>query len=166
MMQGPAMNNTFTHVEGRVLTVQRSFPAPRELVYEAWTDPKHLPHWWGPEGFTLTVQDIDVRPGGVWRYVMHGPDGTDYDNIIRYIDVDPPQLLLYTHGDPEVEERFRVTVTFDDIDDNTELTMRMQFISALELETAVRQYGAIEGASSTLGRLAIILERMQGGVRA
>jgi uncharacterized protein YndB with AHSA1/START domain len=75
MAEGKTTNNTITSVEDRELIINRVFNAPRELVYKTWTNPEHLPQWWGPKGFTITVQEIDVRPGGVWRFVMHGPDG-------------------------------------------------------------------------------------------
>ena len=55
----------------------RVFDFPRELVFNAWTDPEHLVHWWGPKGFTNTFHEFDLRPGGIWRFVMHGPDGRD-----------------------------------------------------------------------------------------
>ena len=58
----------------------RVFDAPRELVFSAFTDPEHLAQWWGPDGFTMTTSAFDFRPGGVWRFVMHGPDGRDYQN--------------------------------------------------------------------------------------
>jgi uncharacterized protein YndB with AHSA1/START domain len=61
----------------RVIVGTREFDAPRALVFEAWTDPKHLSQWWGPNGFTTTTSSFDFRPGGVWRFVMHGPDGRD-----------------------------------------------------------------------------------------
>ncbi|QYR21364.1 SRPBCC family protein [Paenibacillus sp. sptzw28] len=153
MVQGPEMNNTITEVKGRELRIQRSFHAPRELVWQAWTEPKHLMNWWGPKGFTITIQSIDVKPGGYWRYVMHGADGTNYDNVIRYMEIVCPERIAYTHGDNEDEEQFRVSVTFAGSGTTTELTMQMIFKSDEELEMAVKQYGAIEGAKSTLDRL-------------
>lgn len=99
------------------------------------------------------MQEIDVRPGGVWRYVMHGPDGVDYLNKIVYIEVVSPERLVYSHGGGEEDEQFRVTVTFAEQGNKTELTMRMLFKSAAELEQVVKEYGAIEGAKSTLDRL-------------
>jgi uncharacterized protein YndB with AHSA1/START domain len=153
MSEGKATNNTFTSVEDRELIISRILDAPHELVFKAWTDPEHLPHCWGPKGFTITVQEIDVRPGGVWRYVMHGPDGVDYDNKIVYIEVVNPERLVYSHGGGEEDEQFQLTVTFADQGNKTELTMRMLFKSAAELEKVVKEYGAIEGAKSTLDRL-------------
>ncbi|MBD2869315.1 SRPBCC family protein [Paenibacillus arenilitoris] len=147
-------DNTMTAVVDRELIVSRTFHAPRELVFDTWTNPGHLPKWWGPNGFTITVRAIDVRPGGVWRYVMHGPDGTDYDNKISYHEVVRPERLVYSHGDGEDDEHFRVTVTFAEQGNGTTLTMRSLFKSAEELETAVNRYGAIEGAKQTFDRFA------------
>ncbi|WP_248927074.1 SRPBCC family protein [Paenibacillus hamazuiensis] len=158
-MMKSGLNNedrsTIASVEGRELVVTRVFNAPRELVFKTWTDPEHLPHWWGPKGFTITTHEIDVRPGGVWRYIMHGPDGVDYDNKIVYTEVASPERLVYAHGggDDDQEEPFHVTVTFAGQDGRTELTMRMVFKSAEELEKVVKEHGAIEGAKSTLDRL-------------
>jgi len=153
MANSHAMGKTTVHVEGRELMITRRFQAPRELVFKAWTDPKHLPNWWGPQGFTVTTQDMDVRPGGVWRYVMHGPDGTDYDNKITFLEIEHPVRLAYLHGDGDADERFRVSVTFEQEGQGTLLTMRMVFQTAEELEMTVKQYGAIEGAQQTMERL-------------
>ena len=84
---------TTTEASERELVITRTFNAPREVVFEAWTDPNHIGHWWGPKGFTLTVLEMDVRPGGVWRYVMHGPDGVDYRNKVYYLEVRKARTL-------------------------------------------------------------------------
>jgi uncharacterized protein YndB with AHSA1/START domain len=160
MTEDKAANNTITSVKDRELIITRVFNAPRKLVFEAFTDPEQLPQWWGPRGFTITVQEFDIRPGGVWRFVMHGPDGVDYDNKIVYIEVLSPQLLVYSHGGDEEDEQFQVTVTFAELDNKTELTMRMLFKSAAELDKVVKEYGAIEGAKSTLNRLEEQLAKM------
>lgn len=68
----------------RVIIGTRVLDAPRELVWQVWTDPKHLAQWWGPVGFTTTTRAFDARVGGIWRFVMHGPDGRDYENRITY----------------------------------------------------------------------------------
>lgn len=75
----------------REIVISRLIHAPRELVFKVWTDPKHVAHWWGPNGFTNTIHEMDVRPGGVWRFIMHGPDGVDYPNKIVYKEVVKPQ---------------------------------------------------------------------------
>src|SRR5579884_4127269 len=82
----------------RIIVGMREFDAPRALVFSAWTDPKHLAQWWGPNGFTTTTSSFDMRPGGVWRFVMHGPDGRDYQNRITFEEIVPPERLVYRHG--------------------------------------------------------------------
>jgi uncharacterized protein YndB with AHSA1/START domain len=82
----------------REIIITRTFDAPRERVWEAWTDPKQVIKWWGPNGFTNTLFEMDVKPGGVWRHMMHGPDGTDYPNKVVYIEVVKPERLVYSHG--------------------------------------------------------------------
>jgi len=138
------------------LVFTRVYDAPRELVFDAWTDPKHLVQWWGPDGFTTTTRSIDVRPGGVWRFVMHGPDGTDYENRITYDEIVRPQRLVYRHGGGDDVEpvAFQTTVTFEADGGKTKLTMRMVFPSAAERDRVVEKYRAVEGANQTLSRLA------------
>ena len=84
-------------------TMTRVFDAPRELVFRMWTDPNHVAWWWGPRNFALTVHEMDVRPGGRWRYTMHAPDGTDYPGVVVYTAVDPPTHLAYEHDRPRID---------------------------------------------------------------
>src|SRR5262245_31914101 len=76
----------------------RLLDAPRELVFSVWTDPKHLAQWWGPNGFTTTTHSFDFRPGGQWRFVMHGPDGRDYQNLVTFDEISRPERIVYRHG--------------------------------------------------------------------
>ena len=140
----------------RELVFTRVFEAPRELVFEAWTDPRHVEQWWGPNGFTTTISEMDVRPGGEWRLVMHGPDGVDYRNRMVFLEVVKPERLVYKHEPEKGSEpvNFEVTVTFADEAGKTKLTMRMLFPSATARDHVVKKYGAVEGAKQTLGRLA------------
>ena len=151
----------------RELIFTRIFDAPRELVFKAWTDPKQIVKWWGPKGFTTTTHEMDVRPGGVWRFIMHGPDGTDYKNKIVFLEVVKPQRLIYKHaGDADTEPvTFQVTVTFTEQGDKTKLIMRMLFDSAEERENVVAKYGAVEGANQTLDRLTEYLTHLNGSAR-
>lgn len=146
----------------REITATRIFDAPRELVFQMWTDPQHIGQWWGPRGFTTTTYNMDVRPGGVWRFVMHGPDGTDYQNKITYVEIVKPERLVYEHGgDKECEPvNFKVTVTFEEQGGKTRLTMRMLFPSAAARDFTVEKYGAVEGLTQTLGRLEEYLAKM------
>src|SRR5271155_740770 len=74
----------------REIVLTRTFDAPRELVWKAWTEPQHIVHWWGANGFTDTMEAMDVRPGGAWKHMMHGPDGADYPNHCVYLEVVKP----------------------------------------------------------------------------
>jgi uncharacterized protein YndB with AHSA1/START domain len=139
------------------MIVSRVVNAPRALVFEAWTDPKHLAQWWGPDGFTTTTSAFDMRPGGVWRFVMHGPDGRDYQNRITFDVIEKPKRIEYHHGGADDVEpvQFRTTVTFEDLGDNrTRIIFHAVFPSAAERDRVVRDYGADKGAMQTLARLA------------
>jgi uncharacterized protein YndB with AHSA1/START domain len=133
----------------------REFDAPRELVFAAWTDPKHLAHWWGPNGFTHTTMSFDLRPGGVWRFVMHGPDGRDYQNRITFEEIVPPKRIVYRHGgDDDVEPvHFKQTVIFEDIGGRTRITCRSDFPSAAERDRLIKEYRADTGLEQHLARL-------------
>src|SRR3954471_663109 len=80
----------------REIVISRLFDAPRELVWAAWTDPQQVVQWWGPKGFTTTIHEMDVRPGGVMRHTMHGPDGTDYANKSVFKEVVKPERIVYS----------------------------------------------------------------------
>ena len=151
-----AKNSIDLQQDPRSIIAVREFDAPRELVFAVWTDPQHLAQWWGPNGFTTTTSAFDARPGGVWRFVMHGPDGRDYQNRITYDEIVKPERLVYSHGGGEDVEpvRFKVTVTFDAIGGRTRLTMRMLFPSAAERARVIKEYGADKGLVQTLTRLA------------
>jgi uncharacterized protein YndB with AHSA1/START domain len=81
---------TVTTPSDREIVMTRVFDAPRELVFKAYTDPSLIPQWWGPRGFTTTVDQMDVRPGGVWRFVQRGPDGSEYAFNGVYREIAPP----------------------------------------------------------------------------
>jgi uncharacterized protein YndB with AHSA1/START domain len=141
----------------REIVVSRVLPAPRELVWEAWTDPNQVVQWWGPKGFTTTIETMDVRPGGVWKHVMHGPDGTDYPNLIVFKEVTRPERIVYSQrGSPDDGPgvQFESTWTFEVVAERkTRLTIRTVFATAADRERVVREFGALEGAHQTLGRL-------------
>jgi len=144
----------------REIVITRLLNAPRELVFKAWTDRELIRQWWGPRGFTTTTHEMDVRPGGVWRFIMHGPDGTDYDNRIVYVEIVEPERLVYNHGGDDGAVQFRATVTFVEQGGKTALTMHSLFPSAEERDRVVREYHAIEGGKQTLDRLEEYLARI------
>ena len=95
------------------IRLTRVYEAPVSAVWDAWTDPEQVGQWWGPRGFTLTTHSKDLRAGGHWRYTMHGPDGTDYPNTTKYLEVVENSKLVYDHGANESQPAlFRVTVIF------------------------------------------------------
>ena len=145
----------------REIVLTRVFDAPPDLVFEAWTNPKHVVHWWGPNGFTNTIHEMNVKPGGVWRITMHGPDGTNYPNRMDFEEVDRPKRLVYLHGDDGAGEHkpFHVTTTFDKQDGGTLVTLRLLLESADEKRRVV-DFGAIEGGKQTLARLGEYLKSL------
>lgn len=145
------------------IVVMRVFDAPREMVFDAWADPKQLLQWFGPEGFTTTTEAFDFREGGEWALVMHGPDGTNYPGSVLYTEITRPEIIAYfqrggREGEEEVE--FQSTVTFEEIGrGQTRLTIRMEFASSEERDENVRRYGSVEGGRQTLNRLASFLAK-------
>jgi uncharacterized protein YndB with AHSA1/START domain len=142
--------------EGREIVITRVFDAPRELIWDAWTDPKQVVRWWGPRGFTTTIHEMDVRSGGVWKQTMHGPDGTDYPNRSVFIEVVKPERIVYSMAGGKKGEpghQFEATWTFDAQGDKTKLTLRMLFPSTEIRERIAKGYGVIEGGNQTLDRL-------------
>lgn len=143
----------------REIVTTRVLDAPRALVWKVWTDPQHIAHWWGPTGFTTTTQAMDVRPGGQWRFTMHGPDGRDYPNLVTWLELDEPARLVYRHGDEAAVEPvdFTTTVTFEELAGplpRTRVTLRAVFASRQARDFVAREYGAVEGAQQTIARLA------------
>jgi uncharacterized protein YndB with AHSA1/START domain len=162
------LDDVLTGAFDRQISLTRLIEAPRELVFDAWTSNEHLAQWWGPNGFTLTTDDIDVRPGGRWRFTMHGPDGVDYPNEILYEEVVRPELITFEHGAPGTDETsFRGVITFDDFMGNTVLTMKSVFQTKEHMDDLVERVGAIEGGNQTLDRLVgYVTEKLQPTIKA
>ncbi len=140
----------------REILVARVIEGPGPVCFEAYTDPRNLAEWWGPDGFTTTTHAFEFRAGGVWDFVMHGPDGTDYPNWIQWREIEPPARLVFLHGnrvdDPDA---FVSTVTLVERGGATEVTMRAVFPTKERRDEVVERYHAIEGGKQTLGRLAL-----------
>ena len=151
----------------REIVLTRVFDAPRGMVWEAWTDPKQVVLWWGPTGFTTTIEVMDVRVGGLWRQVMHGPDGTDYPNDSVFTEVVPYERLVHRltggkKGEPVMQ--IEKITTFEEEAGGTRVTMRMVFVSAEVRDRNIREYRSIEGGKQTLERLAEHLAGRLSGV--
>ena len=152
-----AKNSIDFETDPRSIIGTRVFDAPRDLVFSAWTDPRHLAQWWGPNGFTTTTHSFEFRADGVWRFVMHGPDGRDYQNRITFDEIIPPERIVYRHsgGDDVEPVQFTQTVTFEDLGNGqTRMTWRGKFPSAEERARVIREYGADTGLLQTMARLA------------
>ncbi len=141
---------------GPEIVSKRVFAAPRLLVYQAFSDPGILAKWWGPRGFTNTFQEFDFRAGGAWRFVMRGPDGTEYPIAKAFVAVVLPERISLQNLEPT--HRFLVTMTFAEEADQTRLTWIMRFESAQEAQQ-VRE-AVIAANEQNFDRLAAQLTAM------
>jgi uncharacterized protein YndB with AHSA1/START domain len=97
----------------------------QELVYLAWTEPEHLKNWWGPKGFTNTFNEFDLRPGGKWSFIMHGPDKGNYANECEFLKVEKPDFLSWKRFSKPL---FQVAVSFEKVSDSqTKIVFKMIF---------------------------------------
>lgn len=139
----------------REIVISRLVDAPRELVFEAFTEVRHLSRWWGPEGFTTTTRSFEFRVGGEWDFTMRGPDGTDFPEWISWTEIVPPERISLLHGERrEDPEAFESILTFESDGDATRLEMRTIFPTKEQRDEAVERFGAVEGGRQTLGKLA------------
>jgi uncharacterized protein YndB with AHSA1/START domain len=136
--------------------------APRELVFEVWTNPKHIDKWWGPAGFTTTTSKIDIRAGGEWVYVMHGPDGRNYDNRVRFIEIIKAEKISYLQdsGIDNDPAEFQSVITFEAVGKQTRITLKSVFKTKEARDLVVREFGAIEGAEQHLAKLELYVSRL------
>ena len=137
--------------------ISRIYDAPVKLVWDAWTDPEKVAKWWGPRGFTITTQHKDTRTGGSWNYIMHGPDGVDYVNKTKYLEVEKYSRLVYDHGgNDDRAPLFRVTVEFTEVKGQTKMEMTMALATA-EAAAETKKFIKKAGGDSTWDRLAEFL---------
>ena len=137
------------------IITRRVISASRELVWKALTTPEHLQHFWGPDGFTNTYKQFDLRVGGQALFTMHGPDGTDYPNRFKFLTVEPPRLLRFDHdngGEGPVQHKFLGEIELFDEGAKTRIELRMTEES-MEARDMVAGF-AVEGGQQNLDRLA------------
>ena len=154
-------DTTTIYSDGSDLVYERTFDAPRERVWKAFMDPEAIPRWWGPQGTTTTVVEMDVRPGGKWRYVSRAPDRDEVAFYGEYLAIEPPERFEWTfmfdvegigpQGGPE-------TFTFEDLGGRTKIISVGHFGSVEEIEGALAT-GMTKGAIDTWDRLAAELAR-------
>ena len=140
-------------VGDREIVVSRVLNAPRERVWKAFTTPEALAHWWGPTGFSITTDSFEFKEGGVWTFIMHGPDGRDYPNWIRFVRLVEPSRMEHDHGGDGDRVVFKASITLDDLDGRTRVTLHSTFMTKEERDLVVKEYGAVEGGKQTLARL-------------
>jgi len=133
----------------------RVFDAPVGRVFKAWADPEFLARWWGPRGFTNTFEEFDFRPGGHWRFIMHGPDGTDYRNHSVFVEILEGQRIIFDHLSSPT---FRILATFSKQDGQTTVRFCMRFESVAECQRV--KVIAVEGNEQNFDRLAAVLTEM------
>ncbi|WP_433379760.1 SRPBCC family protein [Actinoplanes sp. CA-142083] len=139
----------------REIVIFRVIDAPRELVFEAFTEVRHLARWWGPEGFSTTTRSFEFRVGGVWDFVMHGPDGNDYSEWITWTEIVSPERIALLHGEHRDDpDAFESVLTFEPGGATTRIVMRTVFPTQQLRDQAVEKYHAIEGGEQTLSNLA------------
>ena len=143
----------------REIVISRFINAPPELVFEAFTDVRHLSQWWGPKGFSTTTRAFEFREGGAWDFVMHGPDGTDYSEWITWTEIVPPERIALLHGESRDDPNaFESVLTFEPAGEQTRIVMRAVFPTEELRAEAVEKYHAIEGGEQTLRNLAAYVE--------
>ncbi len=140
--------------DNRQITLTRLINAPRELLFQVFTDADHHANWHCPDGFTITTHNADIRVGGTLRYTMHGPDGTDYVNRHTYHEITPHSRITYTHGgeDDDAEHDFEVTITFDEKDGKTLVTNNLLLKTVDQYNFSIG-FGAVELGNQTMAKL-------------
>lgn len=152
-----------TSTAEREVRVARIIHGPPDAVFKAYTEARHLGRWWGPDGFSTTTHAFEFRPGGIWDFTMHGPDGTDYANWLEWLEISPPKRIVYRQGErADDPNAFVTTVTIAALGDRSEIELRTVFNTREQRDEVVERYGAIEGGEQTLGRLAEWISNMTG----
>ena len=142
----PAENNK----EGRFIRLTKLLNAPVEKVWEVWSNPEHIKHWWGPNGFTNIITKMDLQPGGEWLLVMHGPDGTDYKNKAVFKEIIKHKKIVYAHVSGP---KFLTTIEFEAQGDHTHISWHMLFESKEQFIQTVKTFKADEGLKQNIERL-------------
>lgn len=132
------------------------FQIPLVLVWEAWTNPEKIIHWWGPDGFSTTIHEMDFREEGLWKLTLHGPDGTNYPNRSIYKEIILLKKIVFEHFNPH----FITTVVFESIENGTEMHWNMLFDSEEQYQVIVKAHKADEGQKQNIERLNNYLQQL------
>jgi uncharacterized protein YndB with AHSA1/START domain len=146
-----------SNTKDREISITRTLNAPIDLVWETWTDPEHIAQWWGPNGFTNTITKMDLRPGGEWLLVMHGPDGTDYKNKSIFKEIIPHKKIVFDHIAPN----FTATIEFEAQGESTVLKWHMLFETKELFIQVVKTFKADEGLKQNVEKWQAYLAGMK-----
>lgn len=152
---------TFTIMrDERKVVMERTFDAPREAVFEAFIDPNAIPKWWGPRNYTTTVEEMDVRVGGVWRFLVRDDRGNEHGFHGAYRKIDPPKLLSCTFNFEDIpgDHELIQTWTFEDLGGRTKVTSTATYAKVDDLDGMVAS-GMEWGATESWNRLAELVEK-------
>jgi uncharacterized protein YndB with AHSA1/START domain len=134
----------------------RIFNASIEIAFSAWTNPELLKQWWGPKGFTNTFHQFDLRNGGRWKFVMHGPDGANYPNESVFVEIKTPGRIVLDHIS---KPHFRLTASFEEVDNNKTKLIFEQLFPTVEEYNKVKRF-AIDGNDQNLDRLEGLIQKI------
>ncbi len=149
--------------KANLIEINRVYEASLKDVWDAWTDPKKAAKWWGPRGYTITTHSKNLKVGGEWHYTMHGPDGIDYENKTKYLEVENYSRLVYDHGgNDDRPPLFRVTVNFSEINGKTKMEMTMA-LATPEAAAQTKKFIKAAGGNATWDRLAEFLSNESTG---
>jgi uncharacterized protein YndB with AHSA1/START domain len=118
--------------QNRSIINTRVFNVSREVLFNAWANPELLSTWWGPQGFTNTFHEFDFKPGGIWKFMMHSPDGKDFVNTCVFETIEKPIRIVFKHLLPV--HIFWLTATFENTDNKTKLTFHQLFETVEECQ--------------------------------
>jgi uncharacterized protein YndB with AHSA1/START domain len=144
------------------IIIHRIFDASRELVFKSWTDPESIPEWWGPSRFTTSVDKMEVRKGGIWRYIQRDSNTNEYVFNGVYHDVVSPERLVHTFEFEGMPGQIGlVTVTFEDEPEGKTKFTETSLYPSVEAREGVLQSGMAEGATELMDRFAELLAKRQ-----
>lgn len=166
MAQDTKTTSMFTLPSDREITGSRVLDAPVDLVYWAYTDPEAIPQWWGPSRYTTTVEKLDVRPGGNWRFVQRAADGGVHAFSGVFREVVPQKRLVYTFNyEPMPGHESVETVTFEPVEENKTLVTDTMIFANKEDRDGMLRSGMEEGAAESVERLIALLKNRQPAKR-
>ncbi|TZF82755.1 hypothetical protein FW774_14780 [Pedobacter sp. BS3] len=149
-----------SETENREMRITKTVKAPVALVWDVWTRPEYIIHWWGPKGFTSTIHTLDFKEGGEWKLTLHGPDGTDYPNRSIFKEIIPFKKIVFEHFNPH----FITAVLFEAVGEETQIDWTMLFDTAEMREIIIKTHKADEGQKQNIERLEeYLLQKKQHG---